>query len=93
MTTAHNVKEGLATAFHRALFNRDWALLREIMTSDATWSRDNFALAIHNQPTWGDLVLDEHLVIVCTVTDGRISAVETYLSDIDGMNAYFSSQP
>jgi hypothetical protein len=69
MTTAHNVKESLATAFHRALVNRDWALLREIMTSDVTWSRDNFALAIHNQPTWGDLVLDEHLVTACIGKD------------------------
>ena len=38
------------------------------------------ALAIHNQATRGDLVLDEHLATVCTITDGRISAIETYLS-------------
>ena len=56
-------------------------------------SRDNMALAIHNQATRGDLVLDEHLATVCTITDGRISAIETYLSDLDGMNAFFSSQP
>jgi ketosteroid isomerase-like protein len=56
-------------------------------------SRDNMALSIHNQATRGDLVLDEHLATVCTITDGRISRIETYLSDVDGMNAFFADAP
>jgi hypothetical protein len=43
-------------------------------------SRDNMALAIHNQGTGGDLVLDEHLATVCTITD--VASVR-----------YFSTQP
>jgi ketosteroid isomerase-like protein len=35
-------------------------------------------------------VLDEHLATVCTLRDGRIVAIETYLSDLDGMNAFFA---
>jgi ketosteroid isomerase-like protein len=132
MTATEDLKQSLATAFHLALVNRDWASLEAIMTPDVTWtlpgsnlisgtvigiaevieratliasygpsfdleyilvSRDNMALAIHNQAIRGELVLDEHLATVCTITDGRISAVETYLSDVDGMNAYFSSPP
>jgi ketosteroid isomerase-like protein len=27
---------------------------------------------------------------VCTLRDGRIVAIETYLSDLDGMNAFFA---
>ena len=56
-------------------------------------SRDNMAMAIHNRAIRGDLILDEHLATVCTITDGRISAVETYLSDLDGMNAFFADEP
>ena len=34
----------------------------------------------------GDLHLDEHLATVCAIEDG----IETYLSDVDGMDAFFS---
>jgi hypothetical protein len=37
----------------------------------------------------GDAVLDEHLATVCRIKDGRIASIETYLSDVDGMNAFF----
>jgi len=52
-------------------------------------SPDNMALALHNTATRGDLVLDEHLATVCTLSDGKIAAIETYLSDVEGMNAFF----
>jgi ketosteroid isomerase-like protein len=56
-------------------------------------SRDNMALGIHNQARRGDLVLDEHLATVCFISDGRISKIETYLSDVEGMNAFFADAP
>jgi len=56
-------------------------------------SRDNMALALHNTATWQDIVLDEYLSTVCTIDDGRIVAIETYLSDVDGMNAFFTDRP
>lgn len=52
-------------------------------------SRDNMALALHNTAQRPDAVLDEHLSTVCRVADDRIVDVETYLSDVDGMNAFF----
>ncbi|HTF52134.1 MAG TPA: nuclear transport factor 2 family protein [Pseudonocardia sp.] len=123
------VQHQLATTFHRALITRDWALLREIMAPEVTWtlpgdntvsgtvvgideviaraeliasfgltftlehvlvSRDNMALGLHNTARRGDLVLDEHLATVCTLRDGVIVVIETYLSDLDGMNAFFA---
>lgn len=48
------------------------------------------ALALHNTARRGDLELDEHLATVCTVQDGRVTRIETYLSDVDGMNAFFA---
>jgi len=49
----------------------------------------NVALSVHNQAIRGELILDEHLTTVCTIRDGKISKIETYLSDIDGVNAFF----
>ena len=52
-------------------------------------SRDNMALALHNTAQRPDAVLDEHLSTVCRVVGDRIVGVETYLSDVEGMNAFF----
>ena len=49
----------------------------------------NVALFVHNQASRGELILDEHLATVCTIYNGKISKIETYLSDIAGLNAFF----
>jgi uncharacterized protein len=56
-------------------------------------SRDNVALNLHNTARRGDLVLDQYLATVCTIRDGRITTIETFLSDVDGMNAFFADLP
>lgn len=52
-------------------------------------SRENMALSLHNTARRGDVVLDEYLSTVCRLRDGRIAEIETYLSDVPGMNAFF----
>jgi hypothetical protein len=52
-------------------------------------SRDNVALSLHNTAQQGNLVLDEYLATVCRLKDGKIAAIETFLSNVDGMNAFF----
>jgi ketosteroid isomerase-like protein len=52
-------------------------------------SRDNVALSLHNTAQQGDRILDEHLATICQLKDGKIAAIETFLSDVDGMNAFF----
>ncbi|MBZ4319769.1 nuclear transport factor 2 family protein [Streptomyces huiliensis] len=52
-------------------------------------SRENVALSLHNTARRGDLRLDEHLATVCRLRDGKIASIETYLSDVAGMNAFF----
>lgn len=47
------------------------------------------ALLLHNTATRGSLVLDEYLSTVCQVRDGKISVIDTYLSDLKGFNAFF----
>ncbi|MBF6334146.1 nuclear transport factor 2 family protein [Nocardia transvalensis] len=58
--------------------------LRHILTS-----RENVALALHNTARRADAVLDEHLATVCRLRDGKIAEIESFLSDVPGMNAFF----
>ncbi len=52
-------------------------------------SRDNVALSLRNTARQGDRVLDEYLATVCQLKDNKIAAIETFLSDVDRMNAFF----
>ncbi|GAA2253540.1 hypothetical protein GCM10010145_21670 [Streptomyces ruber] len=52
-------------------------------------SAENVALSIHNTARRGDTVLDQHLATVCRLRNGKVESIETYLSDVDGMNAFF----
>jgi hypothetical protein len=52
-------------------------------------SRDNVALSLHNTARQSDRVLDEYLATVCRLKDGRIAEIETFLSDVDSMDAFF----
>ena len=54
-------------------------------------SRDTMALSLHNTARRADLVLNEHLATVRTVRAGRIVPIDTYLSDLDGINAFFAA--
>ncbi|UNO43598.1 nuclear transport factor 2 family protein [Streptomyces sp. MST-110588] len=52
-------------------------------------SRENMALSLHNTARRDDARLDEYLSTVCRLRDGKIASIETYLSDVPGMNAFF----
>ena len=47
------------------------------------------ALSLNNSARRGSLVLDEHLATVCSLSDGKISRIDTYLSDVDTVNTFF----
>lgn len=51
--------------------------------------RHGAALSLNNTARRGDLVLDEHLATVLSLRDGKIFAIDTYLSDVDMVNAFF----
>lgn len=53
-------------------------------------SRENMALSLHNTAQRPDAALDEYLTTVCRLRDGRIADIETYLSDVPGMDAFFT---
>ncbi|MEU6347407.1 nuclear transport factor 2 family protein [Streptomyces sp. NPDC046977] len=52
-------------------------------------SRDNVALSLHNTAHRDDAVLDEYLATVMQLRDGKVASIETFLSDVPGMNAFF----
>lgn len=54
-------------------------------------SRDNMALSLHNTAERDGVVLDEHLATVCRLRGDRIAEIETYLSDVAGMNRFFAA--
>jgi ketosteroid isomerase-like protein len=47
------------------------------------------ALSLNNTARRGDLQLDEHLATVFSLREGKISAISTYLSDVEMLNAFF----
>jgi len=53
-------------------------------------SRSNMALAFHNTAERDGVVLDEKLATVCRLRNGRIAEIETFLSDVPGMNRFFA---
>jgi ketosteroid isomerase-like protein len=52
-------------------------------------SPDGVAMILHNTGTHNGLVLDEYLVSAVTLDDGKASRIDTYISDIPMMDAYF----
>lgn len=47
------------------------------------------ALSLHNIARRGNLVFDEHLVTVLNIAEGKICAINTYLSDVEMLNNFF----
>lgn len=52
-------------------------------------SREDVALHLHNTAERDGVKLDEYLATVLRVADGKIIAIETFLSDVAGMDAFF----
>lgn len=85
--TAEGVDAVIARAQLIASYGVSFALQHVLV------SQENMALALHNEARRGDLLLDEHLATVCRIDEGKIAAIETYLSDVDGMNKFFAELP
>lgn len=47
------------------------------------------AISLNNTARRGDLILDEHLATVCGFRDGKISSIDSFLSDVPMANAFF----
>ncbi|MFI7102271.1 nuclear transport factor 2 family protein [Streptomyces sp. NPDC050161] len=85
--TISGAAEGADAVVERARKIAGYGLRFELL--NILVSRENMALSLHNTARRDDAVLDEYLSTVCTLRDGKIASIETYLSDVDGMNAFF----
>jgi hypothetical protein len=81
---AHGVAGILKRA--QAIVDRDVTL--EIM--HVVLGHEGVALLLHNTGKWKGKVLDEYLTTVCTLRDGKIARLDTYISDIPMVNTYFA---
>lgn len=55
-------------------------------------SRTDVALHVHNTAERDGVKLDEYLATVLRIEGGKIVAIETFLSDVAGMNAFFTKE-
>ncbi|MFF8897365.1 nuclear transport factor 2 family protein [Streptomyces lydicus] len=85
--TISGTAEGADAVVERARRIASYGLNFELLHILA--SRENMALSLHNTARREDAVLDEYLATVCRLRDGKIASIETYLSDVPGMNAFF----
>jgi uncharacterized protein len=51
---------------------------------------EGVALLLHNTGKQNGRVLDEYLTTVCTLRNGKIARLDTYISDIEMVNIYFA---
>ncbi|SFW74595.1 nuclear transport factor 2 family protein [Amycolatopsis australiensis] len=85
--TISGTAEGAEAVVERAKKIASYGLRFELL--HILVSRENMALSLHNTARRGEARLDEYLSTVCRLRDGKIAAIETYLSDVNGMNAFF----
>lgn len=53
------------------------------------YGMNGFTLLLHNTAKRNELILDEYVAIVFDVKDGKIEAMTTYLSDVEGIERFF----
>src|SRR5664279_1156657 len=53
------------------------------------YGMNGFSLTLHNQETKSELIIDEYLTTVCILRGYRISGINTFLSDIEGLEHFF----
>ena len=78
---------GADAVIKRAGQLRDFGVMLKL--NHFLYGLDSVALSLHNTASRGDLILDEHVAIVCDITDGKISRIVTHLSDVEGINNFF----
>ncbi|MFB8179162.1 nuclear transport factor 2 family protein [Streptomyces sp. NPDC055966] len=81
--TADGAEAVVERAKKIASYGLDFELLHILV------SPENMALSLHNTARRGEVRLDEYLSTVCRLRDGKIASIETYLSDVPGMDAFF----
>ena len=80
--------QGVDGILKRAKSLREYKVTLEIQ--HVVLGYEGAALLLHNTGNRNGRVLDEYLTTVLAFRDGKISRLDTYISDIPMVNAYFS---
>lgn len=62
----------------------------KIEIEHVVYGLQDVALHLHNTGRYGGKVLDEHLTTVIHLNGGKIRRLDTFISDIPMLNAYFA---
>ena len=81
------VAPGIDKVIGRAQSLRAFGVMFEL--KNILLGMEGVALALHNTAERNGLVLDEQVVIAFALKDGKIGAMTTYLSDVEGINQFF----
>lgn len=91
----NNVLSGIAKGIE-AVANKAALIVSygiSIEHTNTLYSLNGLGLALHNQGDRNNLILDEFLLSSVSFKWGKIYSIDTYLSDIPGMNAFFNGEP
>jgi ketosteroid isomerase-like protein len=61
----------------------------KIELEDVVFGYQDVALHLHNTAKRGDQILDEHLTTVCSLRGNKIRRLDTFVSDVEMLNAFF----
>lgn len=78
---------GADAVVDRARMLRNFGVMVELL--HILYSMNGVAVSLHNTGGRGELKLDEYVVIVLGLRDGKIASLTTHLHDVAGINAFF----
>ena len=61
----------------------------KIEVEHVVFGYQDVALHLHNTGKRGDKILDEHLTTVCSLRGNQIGRLDTFISDVEMLNAFF----
>jgi ketosteroid isomerase-like protein len=61
----------------------------QVAVKHVQYGLNGVALSLNNTAKRGELIFDEHLVTVCSIRGGKVFRIDTYLHDVEMLNAFF----
>jgi ketosteroid isomerase-like protein len=61
----------------------------QVSVKHVLFGLDGVTLSLNNTAKRGELVFDEHLATVCSIREGKVWKIDTYLHDVEMLNTFF----
>ena len=86
--TVSGLAAGVEGILKRAQALHDYGVNIEVQ--HVVYGTAGFGLLLHNTGNRADRILDEHLTTIFQLEDGKLCRLDTYISDVEMLNAYFA---